>query len=501
MQFASIAFLQISIILMQLTIVLPSLTTSGQAFGQAQMPAIGDPAFDKNSLDPEMRQWYDRLWYAIKNPVTDWPNPDSMAIRNDTYTYGRAFNDYVSGLMVAFRATGELALLQEADRLMQLMRAQLSDTNGDGYLNWIEQFDNSEDGKYIGQDIHQMNESLTHGLVAMMAYVYSENATFSPFQERADFWIDYMENHFLAKWKDRDGLEKWLLHPYVSLMRMYYYLNQITGKQEYLDNALTRQAKFDSVLTESPDVPGAHIWPHSLKNDHGWQPVNYCHNVIRDAMDLFCQGFGNFASDDFMTGFSISYRELVFTDGINSMAERIDGSGSRTFLIYDNAGLVRWDNTGRLHQIAIDAFREDRIEVPAYMLMALTTRGTTKMVRQKPTAGLLVQESDGAGSKTLAIELVASQSLSSVPTPLFFTDPNNQTTEIQMTGSTPGVSFRGTLEVTASIPEGNGLFSLPVDALVAENGERGNYLTSGAQYRIDWPPSPPSGIQVREDSD
>ena len=98
----------------------------------------GDPDFDPNQLPGETQLWHARLWEGIDylNAKRESQiNPDNLAASGDLYAVGRAFNTYITTLLNALRVTKDLALLDEVDRLLEIARAQLGDTNGDGYFN------------------------------------------------------------------------------------------------------------------------------------------------------------------------------------------------------------------------------------------------------------------------------------------------------------------------------------------------------------------------------
>lgn len=350
------------------------LASDGTLIAQSQFSIVGDPTFLVDNLPSEMQTWHERLWGAINHP-NEYPDPDELAGSNDTYKLGRQFNDYISALMAAFRATGDLSLLDEADRLMEIARGQLKDTNGDGYLNWLWKHEPSSE--YYNKDTHRMDEAMTHSLVAMMAYALKSNASFkSKYAEHAQFWGDYMENHYIPKWEKRGGTNNTLTHPNVSEMRMYYYLFKLTGKSSYLEEAKKREDRLAEHFQTSPDVNAAYIWTHRISTTDplGWQPVNYAHYVMNFIEDLAMEGVGRFKSDSYMEHFAATWRDLVYTDGTSTMSDLIDGSGSRGFSIYNNAGLARWDKTQKLFELNEKAYQENKIHVPAYMLMVLSDR-------------------------------------------------------------------------------------------------------------------------------
>jgi len=342
-------------------------------FAQSQFSIVGDPSFNKNNLSPEMLLWYERLWKAINDP-TESPDADREAATNDTYRLGRIFGDYIAALIAAFRATGDLKILDEADRLMEITRGKLRDTNGDGYLNWV--WTVTSDPNYYNKDVHEMDEIMTHGNVAMMTYALYSNAHLkSSYAKHADFWIDYMENHWIAKWEKRGGIEKTLAHPFTNHMRLYYYMYKVTGKTVYLNEAEKKEKRFADHIETSPKVSTAFIWRHHVgEPNDDVQPVNYAHYVMVYIMELAMEGFGRFASDEYMEHYASTWRDLVYNNGNSSMADRIDGSSSRGFILYNNAGLARWDKTKKLFDLAEKAYNPRLIHVPAYMLMVLSNR-------------------------------------------------------------------------------------------------------------------------------
>jgi len=48
--------------------------------------------------------------------------------------------------------------------------------------------------------------------------------------------------------------------------------------------------------------------------------------------------FGHYASDNFMKRFANTFRDVVFVNGTRSMANRVDGSGTSGFEMYNECG-------------------------------------------------------------------------------------------------------------------------------------------------------------------
>lgn len=350
-------------------------------------PLVGDPNFSPDDLSPELRLWYDRLWTAIEtdNP---YPDPDDIAPRGDLYTLGRTLNAHITALLTAFRVTGDLAILDEIDRILEIARAQLADTNGDGYLNWRWLRVGEEDNGHYGKDVHDMDEMLTHTLVAAAAYAMYNNAGLKPvYDEHAAFWLDYLTNHFLAKWQERGGIEKSLTHPFAHFMRFHYYLYRMTGDQQYLDEAFRRATVLDNMMEERETDHGiAFVWDHRVPNmgeaSLGCQPTVYGLLTIDAFQDLAREGFGKYADPAYMMRYTATFRDLVLKGNVEDMAGSICGTGSENFekfLISGVPGLATWDETGELMDLTNQAYlhyenpnNTRRVFIPAYMLAVLS---------------------------------------------------------------------------------------------------------------------------------
>jgi hypothetical protein len=287
----------------------------------------GQPDFARGNLNSEQRLWYDRFWAAVvRDRQGDRPDFDatSGAGSDNLYTYARPINQHMNALLTAFRATGDLKILDEVDRLAQIMRAQLFDgdcdgSNKDGFLNW--RYRRHPDSVHWCRDIHEMDEMLTHAGVAQFAYAFHANrALTSPggvdYAERADFWRNYLENHFEAKWRKRSGrawprmdfLTRTLFHPNIQFIRYHYYMWKITGKDEYRAYAQSQTDKLmDTVRSQNKQTGGllrvptplgtAIVWSHRAP-DPGWSSVSehgqsfvYSRYSIIPMADLHMEGF------------------------------------------------------------------------------------------------------------------------------------------------------------------------------------------------------------------
>jgi hypothetical protein len=329
---------------------------------------------------------------------------DDMATSNDTYKYGRDVNTHVTSLLQVLRVTGDPRILEEVDRIAELMRAQLKDWsittyNGtvyqaDGYLNWLYNYD----AGYIGTDAHQMDEQLAHSLVATMAYAFSVNRDLDPrYAERADFWTNYLKNHFEAKWRKRTGiatgfpfLTKKLAHVHIQWIRYHYYMYKLTGEQAYYDEAVRMAGIMDQHITEvsTPYGPAAQ-WFHGMpilgEADLGIQRMSYARYTVHAAADLALEGFDVFASQGFMQKMAVMLSYFVMDSGAPaSFAYLIDGTsdpretnGRYSYSPYTQLGY--WDSTGRVLPISQQVYdtletvpeSPQRVFIPAGMLFSL----------------------------------------------------------------------------------------------------------------------------------
>jgi len=379
--------LVVSLLLLIVPVYRPAVT----AQTHRPLSLIGDPDFNVSNLSPEMQVWYTRLWAAIRSEDI-YPDPDKEASSGDLYFMGRPLNLYITALLSAFRATGDLALLDEVDRLMELARAQLADYNGDGYLNWRYLF--GTESIYYGQDTHSMDEMLTHSFIPEVAYVLKSNEQFDPvYGEHAAFWTDYLEKHFLPKWEARGGLEKSLVHPYAHFMRFYYYLYKLTGNLPYLLEAERRATVLNAMMkTQDTSRGEGFVWDHrviAMGHDAlGCQPTVYAVLTVTAFQDLALQGFPPYADDSYMAHYAATFRDQVLIYGTDELAGDVCGGGEdrkregfEKFLLGGIPGLAAWDDTGALMDVNEEAY--DRYQspdapnivfIPAYMLQVLAVR-------------------------------------------------------------------------------------------------------------------------------
>ena len=359
----------------------------------------GNPDFDRARLGDQQQLWYDRLWSAIDRHE----DADSWAASNDTYRYGRYLNLHFAQLMLALRATGDLKILDEIARLTERMADELDDTNGDGYLNWIYQHG---DSSYVGDDEHEMDDLLTHSSIAAVMYAFHVNRDLpSPsgdydYGALADFWLDYLQNHYEPKWRDRndqsDGFPftgKHLAHPRANAIRLHYYMGLVSGDEGYIEwaNELARMIDENFVTTDSPSGE-AFVWCHSTEKCLYAQPTNYVRYTGTAVLELALEGVYNFGSDGYLEHIANGITGFIVDNGAEDLAPDIsgneeregipirdgtDGDRDRIDLFPPLSIYAAFDHTGELREVAMDVYSDmepsaenpENIEIPTAMLL------------------------------------------------------------------------------------------------------------------------------------
>jgi hypothetical protein len=364
-----------------------------------------DPSFTVDSLPADTRLWYNRFLAGMRNP-SQYPNATTSAQSGDVYGYGRTLNTSMTTILQMLRVTGDRQLLDEVDRLAQLMRAKLKDSSilthggstyqADGYLNW--QWLNPGDPNYYGTDVHVMDEMLTHSLVASYAYAFHLNRDLDPrYAERAQFWTNYLKNHFEAKWRKRNNkatgfpfLEKNLAHPYMQFVRYHFYMAKLTGDNAYENEALRMAGNIKNQIKEvsTPIGTGA-VWAHGMttlgSTSTGIQSTTYARYTVQGAADLAAEGFSIFGEAGYMEKIAVTLANNVMDGNLSAYAAYINGSGSGaesldTYAISPWAMIGRWDKTGEVKVETDRVYRKleaspenpKRIHLPAGMVYLLS---------------------------------------------------------------------------------------------------------------------------------
>lgn len=352
----------------------------------------GNPNFKVSSLSPEAQIWYRRLWAAIEDPLSEY-NPDKWARSDNLYTYARQLHTYLQTLLTAFRVTGDLKLLDEIDRLVEIMRGELADSwrntqdgtsQKDGYLNWVWRGNSKT---YYGKDTNKLDEMKTHAIIASVAYALESNRDLkSPggraYGAHADFWADYLVNDFEAKWRQRERKSSGFPimirpdnHTYYSWMKWHYYMGLLTGKSGYTSEASRMAGKiWQDIETVSTSGGTAYVWPRGTQSEGGGQnilePTTYSRYVYADVVEFYFEGFDRWASAETLQRYSRSVANFVIDEnrasGKDWFARDIGGGTSRGGIPSDSswsrmdvykyevssfAMIMYWDSSNRIDNI------------------------------------------------------------------------------------------------------------------------------------------------------
>ena len=379
----------------------------------------GDPGFSRSELSSAQREWYDAVWHAIDNP-DQVPNATRLAKSDDSYEYRGNLQDYITSLLLAFRMTGDLRFLDEVDRLAQLMRAELRDSDRDGFLNWVNRYDKNPE--FYNKDTQMAYDLKAHALIAMVAWALQNNRDLrSPsgvnYGAHADYWENYLVNHFEAKWRKRNGKASGFpfadykgLHTYHSFMKWHYYMGKLTG-----DRAYTREA--ERMMDEmwdgrtfketSSDYGTAVVWTRSVlalvtrydtRSSHDYlMPQGYARYVVQEAVDLHFEKFDRYASSSTMRKMANATADFVMDkSNSDSFARDIGGGRSRAGIRASDSSrwqrmsqprfaesgwsyLTAWDSSNKMEKIADEAFydvsnkrynrKPERVFIPVGMLI------------------------------------------------------------------------------------------------------------------------------------
>lgn len=370
-------------------------------------PLAGDPGFDVSALQPETRTWYNRFLNALNNP-NQYPEINDRAATGDLYQLGRYVANDITTTLTIFRLTGDLRLLDHVDSVMQIARNQLKDYNGDGYPNWRWLFDRNET-QYYNNDTHVMDELMTHGMIAQVAWTYHQNQDLpSPtginYKERADFWTNYLQQ-WEAKWRKRNNkptgfpfITKNTIHPYLNLIRYHWYTYRLTNNEAYLNEAIrlandANTHEFRPITT--PNGPGfvfsLGITKHDPQIDY-LDPVHYAQYSALILLDLALEPFPTFTPETTLTQLANTIATKVIDNGSRDFAPSIGGTQpigglrmpddtTRTpatrWAIYSLSAYSAYDTTNTIHTINQQVYERlennpnnpTRTAIPAAMII------------------------------------------------------------------------------------------------------------------------------------
>ena len=302
-----------------------------------------DPAFDVNAVqDAQARAWYRQMGLEIaKEQATECLPPGTPP---EAYEYatssgtvaacsatkhwtGRALNHYVTSLLTVFRVTGDRTLLEEVDRVMEIARGGLRDTDGDGFRNWAYL------ARYDQNDFNHKEDSLAHGFLAEVAYVFKQNAAYSTpehdYAAHSAAWSSYLRGDFEAKWAGRgetaEGLPvDRLMHPFMEILRYGVYMEKLFPSEARYRrfNARLAEVALSEFRTDATPGGEAFVWSHVVRR---WDPqINgdpnrcidfqmgtYPQQTMQAFMDLALEGYPGFSDTEKMHKLSRSLSESI----------------------------------------------------------------------------------------------------------------------------------------------------------------------------------------------
>ena len=321
----------------------------------------GDPAFDRNALGLEQRVMYDAVKRLIDAPPAGSFNPYTMAGRDCIWWYGHGLQTHVQAVLIVFRVTGDLSLLDHIDELGELMRARLHDswrgtadgTDGtsDGFLNWVMRSNTDGQAWNAGKDTNIQYDMKAHATAAMIAFALHNNRDLvSPrgyaYGAHADAWADYLVHHFEAKMRSREskptGFPIMVWPPQVSSYsdwaKWHYYMGELTGDEGYTAEARRMSdVLLGGLRTVGTPHGGAYVWMRSNPDMPGGtatylSPTTYAEFVFANAVEFHLEGFHVWADPVHMQRFALTIAQFIVDnpDPIrNGLAADVGGERER----------------------------------------------------------------------------------------------------------------------------------------------------------------------------
>jgi hypothetical protein len=365
---------------------------------RAMAPDPGDAAwvgrsdFEPSGLGERASRWYQELLER-----TGSAEMMSAARSGNLYDVARYMNLHVTALLLTFSETRDLKLLDVIDEAMQSARDELRDAwldgTRDGYRGWLYTQEANADTRYFGKDNLEIDEMMAHGMVAAVTYAYylnrfSESPGGVDYNERFQFWSDFLINDFEAKWRERNDVkrgfpfvDKFLTHPKVGMMRYLYYM----GLLGYERHAREARKMADDIAEhfKRVETPGgdAYVFDHGFDEPYGMVRTIYARYTLPVILELSLTGLKPF-DEEFVRPFAntVAYllldREPFESEGL--LAPDVGGGkkhagisrsdAARSKVRYDSNRLpefvpfIRYDESGRI----LDAVRETNDDINAY---------------------------------------------------------------------------------------------------------------------------------------
>ena len=391
------------------------------SYSQPVLPLSADVNFNVQNLSPEMQEWHAKMVAAVEAGRSLY---QARCGSNDLYLLGRFIATRSISLIWALRATGDPFFLHEVVKCWEIARADLDDSwcgepddDDVNSLNWVYKGQGDTGSSHYCRDTHNMDEAMTHGFVGLLALTLDKNRHIESIDQesyaaKADFWLDYLVNHFLPKWVRRagdpiaawestSGAYKRLMHPRLRQLMLARTLEELSADPFYTERAAVVE---DNVIDRLVYNSGfdSYQWKHELwlyegEESYGWQKLNYADYVLTDMLNLYVDQKGFFRSETEMNHLMHTVKDAALTKfgpPYSNMAQRIDGSGSTGFDFGTLSSYARFDGTGALLNLADQKYAELMDGSPTYgsamkiaggILLALSEREGAGIPQPTPT--------------------------------------------------------------------------------------------------------------------
>ena len=282
----------------------------------------GDPSFSITSIDNTALDHYGftaRRWYQRTIASMNLRNTDSEFNRNDNRPWNRTGNQRVTLALALFRMTGDLFLLDDSVRLMELAWNRMSVSGGRRYWAGYDQI---------------LDTVLSAGLVSAIMWACHNNRDLtSPMGHNygaiADKYRNWLATDFLPYWCHPGTLQlrKYQQHTFVNGTRIMHYMGRIGGGGAW--SAAQFFAERDSRMSFklARDVTGPvghggrtclvynHLCDDSTTNTGGvLQYTTYIGGEISGYMDLMLEGFDPRLNATYFSWWANSFADLVCDD-------------------------------------------------------------------------------------------------------------------------------------------------------------------------------------------
>ncbi|MBE2271366.1 MAG: hypothetical protein IAE80_24240 [Anaerolinea sp.] len=338
----------------------PSLGASGCTgrLSTASIPVFSiNPDFDPAQLGESQRQWYDRMWAALRDP-NQYPDIQALAadsaprLDNTPYVYsiGYGLKSWVYALYGAFYTTGEQALLDEVIRMMNLI--------------------NHETLTYFAD----LYESMLMSCFTLHTFVLFQNQ--AQYGDEFERWMGII-NARLAN-RQNELVYNLLAHSTLARCISGYLLYRMTGSEQWNETARSAFDDFNTIYIDH--TSDRLLWYHDGKPEQqaesGYQPMNYVRYSVENLVMLALTG-SPYTVD--MTALAQSVLGTINADGTiaGNIAGDVDYEGLNwtpdKWSISNLTQMARWDASGELarrsaYVWSLVSYHETRPHVSAALL-------------------------------------------------------------------------------------------------------------------------------------